>query len=83
MSTTPQPRTLPTLGDRPAGRGPEWVLETVSPGQGPVFSGRREGLKSPGRKTLDREETPKGKGKGVYKERRVSRCRGRRLGIAP
>lgn len=83
MSTTAQPHTLPTLGDRCAGRGPEWVLESVSPGQGPLFSGRREGLKSSGRKTLDREETPKGKRRGVYKERLVSRGRGRMLGKAP
>lgn len=83
MSTTAQPHTLPTLGDRSAGRGPEWVLESVSPGQGPLFSGRREGLKSSGRKILDREGTPKGKGRGGYKERLVSRGRGRMLGMAP
>ena len=60
----PPPHTLPTLGVRPAGGGAEGVLESVSPGQGPLFSGQREGPKSPGRKSLDQKETPKTKRKG-------------------
>ena len=64
MGTSTPPHTLPTLGVRPAGGGAEGVLESVSPGQGPLFSGQREGPKSPGRKSLDQKETPKTKRKG-------------------
>lgn len=70
MGTTTRPHRLLTLGERFAGGASEWVLGSVSPGQGPSCSGV---LKSPDRKILDQEKTLKGK-RRVHPERHVSRC---------